>query len=431
MMDGPVIQQAGTRALERGVRTRDVFAAVEAVRSTGTPAVVMTYWNLVDRYGVDAFARDLANAGGSGLITPDLIPDEADDWLAASDAHGLDRIFLVSPSSSDERIVSTAAACRGWMYATAVMGVTGTRTASSSAAPGLVARVRALAPETLVGVGLGVSDRRPGRRGHELRRRRHRRVGLRQDPARRRGRRHARRPVRACGPCSPTSRQASDACRDGHHGRVRSVRLVLAGLLALALLAGCAPAATVTVPSASPGYLGAELTTPYQLPDVSLDDQTGKAFNLRTRQHGTGPDLLLRLHQLSRHLPEHAHRPRHRDRIDCPRMSAAACRWSSSRSTRSGTRPPVMAKYLSRIDPGFVGLTGPTATIEQVAASMGVVIEGIDEHHDGAYDVTHSAQVVGFDAARRGVVVWTQGTSDRHLPGRLRAAGSTTGLTAG
>ncbi len=157
MMDGPVIQQAGTRALQRGVRTADVFAAVEAVRSTGTPAVVMTYWNLVDRYGVDAFARDLANAGGSGLITPDLIPDEAGEWLSASDLHGLDRVFLVSPSSSDARIASTAAACRGWMYATAVMGVTGTRTASSSAAPGLVARVRSLAPETLVAVGLGVS----------------------------------------------------------------------------------------------------------------------------------------------------------------------------------------------------------------------------------------------------------------------------------
>ena len=157
MMDGPVIQQAGTRALARGVRTRDVFAAVEAVRSTGTPAVVMTYWNLVDHYGIEAFARDLANAGGSGLITPDLIPDEAGDWLAASDAYGLDRIFLVSPSSGDERIVATAAASRGWMYATAVMGVTGTRTSSSSAAPELVRRIRELAPQILVGVGLGVS----------------------------------------------------------------------------------------------------------------------------------------------------------------------------------------------------------------------------------------------------------------------------------
>jgi len=158
MMDGPVIQRAGTAALARGVRTRDVFAAVEAVRSTGTPAVVMTYWNLVDRYGVEAFARDLAAAGGSGLITPDLIPDEAGEWIAASQAHWLDRIFLVSPSSTNERIVATTAACRGWVYATAVMGVTGTRSASPTAAPELVARIRALAPGMPVGVGLGVSN---------------------------------------------------------------------------------------------------------------------------------------------------------------------------------------------------------------------------------------------------------------------------------
>ena len=158
VMDGVVIQRAGTRALARGVRTTDVFAAVETVANTGTTPVVMTYWNLVDRYGVDAFARDLAAAGGAGLITPDLVPDEAADWFAASDAHGLDRIFLVSPSSTDERIVATTDACRGWVYATAVMGVTGTRAASSSAAPELVSRIRALAPETLVGVGLGVSN---------------------------------------------------------------------------------------------------------------------------------------------------------------------------------------------------------------------------------------------------------------------------------
>jgi len=158
VLDGVVIQRAGTRALARGVRTRDVFAAVETVADAGTVPVVMTYWNLVDRYGVDAFARDLASAGGAGLITPDLVPDEAADWFAASDAYGLDRIFLVSPSSTDERILATARACRGWLYATAVMGVTGTRSASSSAAPELVARIRRLSPDTLVGVGLGVSN---------------------------------------------------------------------------------------------------------------------------------------------------------------------------------------------------------------------------------------------------------------------------------
>ena len=158
MMDGPVIQRAGTAALNRGVRTRDIFAAVEAVASTGVVPVCMTYWNIVDRYGVDAFARDFANAGGAGLVTPDLTPDEAHDWRVASEDHGLDRIFLVSPSSTDERIVSTTQACRGWVYATAVMGVTGARQQTSSQAPELVSRLRQLAPDTLVGVGLGVSN---------------------------------------------------------------------------------------------------------------------------------------------------------------------------------------------------------------------------------------------------------------------------------
>lgn len=158
MMDGPIIQRAGTTALARGVRTRDIFAAVEACAEVGLPAVSMTYWNLVDRYGVAAFARDFANAGGLGLITPDLIPEEADEWMAASDEFDLDRIFLVAPSSTDERIVSTTRACRGWVYATAIMGVTGLRTSTSSLAPELVARIRRLNPDVFVGVGLGVSN---------------------------------------------------------------------------------------------------------------------------------------------------------------------------------------------------------------------------------------------------------------------------------
>ncbi len=158
MMDGVTIQRAGTRALERGVRTRDAFRAVEAVATAGTPAVVMTYWNLIEHYGPDAFARDLATAGGAGAITPDLTPDEAQVWMEVSDRHGLDRIFLVSPSSTDDRLASTVAACRGWVYATSVMGVTGARAQTSSAAPELVARIRRADPDTLVGVGLGVSN---------------------------------------------------------------------------------------------------------------------------------------------------------------------------------------------------------------------------------------------------------------------------------
>jgi tryptophan synthase alpha chain len=158
VMDGPVIQRASEVALAGGVKARDVLTTVSAAAATGVPVLVMTYWNLIERYGVDAFARDMASAGGAGLITPDLIPEEADAWLAASDEHDLDRVFLVAPSSTDERIARTVAACRGFVYATSVMGVTGARDTTSAEAPALVARVRAAAPTLPVGVGLGVRD---------------------------------------------------------------------------------------------------------------------------------------------------------------------------------------------------------------------------------------------------------------------------------
>ncbi|RZS34296.1 tryptophan synthase alpha chain [Herbihabitans rhizosphaerae] len=155
VMDGPTIQAAADSALRNGFRLRDLFTVVESVASAGGRAVVMTYWNPVHRYGVDAFARDLAAAGGLGMITPDLIPDEAGDWLAASEEHKLDRIFLVAPSSSAERIDRTVKASSGFVYATAVMGVTGARDQVGSAAAGLVARTRE--HTTLpIGVGLGV-----------------------------------------------------------------------------------------------------------------------------------------------------------------------------------------------------------------------------------------------------------------------------------
>ncbi|HEV7898165.1 MAG TPA: tryptophan synthase subunit alpha [Planosporangium sp.] len=160
VMDGPVIQRAAEAALAAGVRTADVLRTVAAVADAGASVLVMSYWNPVERYGVSAFARDLASAGGAGLITPDLIPDEADEWLAASDEHGLDRVFLVAPSSTDERLRMTTAACRGFVYASSVMGVTGARDRTSSLAPALVDRVRRLAPDPglPVAVGLGVRD---------------------------------------------------------------------------------------------------------------------------------------------------------------------------------------------------------------------------------------------------------------------------------
>jgi tryptophan synthase alpha chain len=157
VLDGPTIQTAADVALRRGTRTADVLRTVEAVAATGVPVVVMSYWNPVLRYGVDRFARDLRSAGGSGLITPDLIPDEAAEWLAASDDEDLDRVFLVAPSSTPARIARTVQACRGWVYAASTMGVTGVREHASSVAPGLVARVRE-ATALPVAVGLGVSD---------------------------------------------------------------------------------------------------------------------------------------------------------------------------------------------------------------------------------------------------------------------------------
>jgi tryptophan synthase alpha chain len=158
LMDGPVIQHAVDAALRAGTRTRHVLAAVEAVAATGAPVLVMTYWNPVDHYGVNRFAADLAAAGGAGLITPDLIPDEGADWIAASDDADLERVFLVAPSSTPRRLEETAAACRGWTYAASTMGVTGVRASVGVGARELVARTRG-AGAARVCVGLGVSTR--------------------------------------------------------------------------------------------------------------------------------------------------------------------------------------------------------------------------------------------------------------------------------
>lgn len=156
LMDGPVIQAAVDLSLKAGTRIGDVMSNVGGVVGTGAPTLVMSYWNPIERYGVDRFAGQLAAAGGCGVITPDLTPEEAGPWIEATDEHGIDRVFLVAPSSSDERIETVAATCSGFVYAASTMGVTGARTAVSSSAPELVARVRQHT-NLPVCVGLGVS----------------------------------------------------------------------------------------------------------------------------------------------------------------------------------------------------------------------------------------------------------------------------------
>jgi tryptophan synthase alpha chain len=156
LMDGPVIAHAADVALHGGTRFKDVFTAVRAVADAGAPGLVMTYWNPVLRYGVDRFAQDLAKAGGAGLITPDLIPDEGAEWIAAAERNDLDHIFLVAPSSTPQRLRSTTLACSGFVYAASSMGVTGARGTVGDAAEVLVTRTR-LMTDLPICVGLGVS----------------------------------------------------------------------------------------------------------------------------------------------------------------------------------------------------------------------------------------------------------------------------------
>ena len=156
VMDGPVIQEAVEHALQAGVRIADVFATVAAVAKTGAPTLVMTYWNPVERYGVERFAQDLAAAGGAGVITPDLTPEESRAWTEAAHAAGLETVFLVAPSSPVERIDKVAEVTTGFIYAASTMGVTGARASVGVRAHELVDRIRARSTSP-VAEGLGVS----------------------------------------------------------------------------------------------------------------------------------------------------------------------------------------------------------------------------------------------------------------------------------
>jgi len=157
LMDGPDIQQAVDLALRDGTTTDVVLETVAEVTRAGATALVMSYWNPIERYGIERFATRLADAGGVGVITPDLTPEEASDWAEVTDATGLRRVFLVAPSSTDERIAIVAGMCSGFVYAASTMGVTGVRAAVGSGAPQLVERTRAQT-ELPVAVGIGVSS---------------------------------------------------------------------------------------------------------------------------------------------------------------------------------------------------------------------------------------------------------------------------------
>ncbi|MEN9749690.1 MAG: hypothetical protein RL149_768, partial [Actinomycetota bacterium] len=158
VMDGPVIQDATKEALEHGFKLKQVFEAVSQItNAVDTPVLVMTYWNPVLQYGIERFASDLANSGGAGLITPDLIPDEAGEWLRISDEQNLDRVFLATPTSSPQRMQRACELSRGFAYAVSTMGITGARTEVDKLAREVVSRIRETKTDQYAAVGIGIS----------------------------------------------------------------------------------------------------------------------------------------------------------------------------------------------------------------------------------------------------------------------------------
>lgn len=160
VMDGVVIQRATNEALDNGFRVAHLFDILRRVTSqTQVPILVMTYWSPVFQYGVERFARNIAESGGAGLITPDLIPDEAHEWIEASDRYNLDRVFLAAPSSTDERLSAVVSSSRGFVYAVSTMGITGARADVDGAARTLVDRLHdAGARRVCVGVGISTPE---------------------------------------------------------------------------------------------------------------------------------------------------------------------------------------------------------------------------------------------------------------------------------
>ena len=154
VMDGPVIQQAAEISLRNGTSANDVLAIVSQIK---VPALVMSYWNPIEKFGVEKFAIELSKSGGVGVITPDLTIEESALWITATDAHHINRVYVVAPSTSDARLAAVTKACSGFIYAASLMGVTGARASISGAAAELVGRIRKVS-QLPVAVGLGVSN---------------------------------------------------------------------------------------------------------------------------------------------------------------------------------------------------------------------------------------------------------------------------------
>lgn len=158
MADGPVIQRASERALKHGFGLKDIFTTTAKVRAKiETPLVLFSYFNPLLQYGVDKLARDARLAGIDGILVTDLTPEESKEFAAALELNNLDMIFLVAPTSTDERLRMISAHASGFVYAVSRAGVTGARENLSREAELLVARVRKVS-SLPVAVGFGISS---------------------------------------------------------------------------------------------------------------------------------------------------------------------------------------------------------------------------------------------------------------------------------
>ena len=162
VMDGPVIQAASEQAIKNGAGVKEVFDLLKNTVALKVPAMIMSYWSPIEKYGSENFAKMVSTVGGSGVITPDLTVEESIEWKKQADKNSINTIYVVAPSTTDERLAKVSANCSGFIYAASLMGVTGAREVVSGNAKSLVERIRKIS-QTPVAVGLGVSNKEQAR----------------------------------------------------------------------------------------------------------------------------------------------------------------------------------------------------------------------------------------------------------------------------
>jgi tryptophan synthase alpha chain len=158
LADGPTIQAAAERSLNKGTTLKKVLELVRDVRKeTNIPLVLMTYFNPVFKFGIDRFVKEAVSSGVDGVIVPDLIPDEAGDFIKTARKHKLDTVFLLAPASTDDRIIKVAAASSGFIYYVSITGITGSKISINRKMKKSIDAIRERS-DLPVAVGFGISN---------------------------------------------------------------------------------------------------------------------------------------------------------------------------------------------------------------------------------------------------------------------------------